>query len=155
MNSKKVHVAFLIKESYVAMIKNSHNTSLFKHAYARVNGKKKDIMRDGDLSCAYYASSLLTLFQLTKTPHATVKSTLTDMQTCGWYTIQRPKVGCVLVWGEKFFAESGETHPHIGFYIGKNQAVSNSSRKKCVSIHSYKEYGGRPLIAMYWHPILD
>lgn len=155
MPAKKEHVQFLPKESYVAMIKNCTGSSLFRNLYAKVNGRKKDIMRDGDLSCAYFVSSILTLFQLIKTPHATVKSTLNDMQKCGWYTIQRPKVGCVLVWDEKFFAKSGETHPHIGFYIGKGQALSNSSKKKCVSMHPYKTCDGRPLIAIYWHSTLD
>jgi hypothetical protein len=145
----------LFKDTYVAMIKNSVHTSMFKNFFIRRKGKKTDILRDGDLSCASFVSSVLTLFNLIETPHATVRGTLYDMKKSGWYEIKRPKIGCILMWDKKYYEKSGEAHAHIGFYIGNATAVSNSSKKKTPTTHSYKMQDGRPLTGMYWHPKLD
>ncbi len=148
-------IEFILKETYLSVIKNSTNSKMFRNAYAKVNGKKKDILRNGDLSCAYYVSSILTIFKLIKTPHTTVQSTIKDMQKNGWYEIKRPRNGCVLLWGEKYFKKSDETHSHIGFYIGKQKAISNSSNKGVPTIHTYKKHNGRILEKIFWHSNLD
>jgi hypothetical protein len=50
-------------------------------------------------------------------------------------------------------------HKHIGFYIGKGIAVSNSSKKKVVAKHDW-EFSSttakqlRPIEAIYWLPLL-
>jgi hypothetical protein len=50
---------YLPKESLFALIDASTGSKLFRHAYATVNGKKKDITEGGKLSCAFYVSTLL------------------------------------------------------------------------------------------------
>lgn len=129
MSTKKASkkVTPLIFDTYLAVIKNSVGSKLFRNFYARVNGKKMDIMRGGELSCAFYLSSVLSLFKLIKAVHGTVDSTVRDLQELGWKIIRKPKIGGVLVW-DKVIYKNGETHKHLGIYIGHNQAISNSSK---------------------------
>lgn len=144
-----------MKDTYLAVIRNSLGSGMFKQLFMRLNGKKTDIMRNGDLSCAYYTSAILALFGLIKEVHATVDSTIADMKRNGWVEIQQPKVGCVLVWQETHFEKSGEMHKHIGFYVGKGRAISNSDKKRVIADHPYRIYNGRGLAQMLWHPNLD
>lgn len=114
----------LMSDSYLAVINNSIGSKLFRNFYARVDGRKVDIMRNGELSCAFYVSSILSLFKLIKSVHGTVESTIEDLRHSGWRVTKQPKVGSVVVWGQAIFG-----HRHIGFYIGNGYAVSNSSRR--------------------------
>ncbi len=54
----------LPKESYLAMIKNSVGTNMFRNLYATSGGEVQDIVREGELSCAYFVSSILYIFKL-------------------------------------------------------------------------------------------
>jgi hypothetical protein len=152
--SQKPKVEMLLKESYLSAIKNSVGTKMFREYFAKINGKKKEVLDKGDKSCAVYVSSVLLLFGLVKNVQLTVHRTLKEMQKNGWIEIKRPKVGSVLLWEEK---EYGKNNPrkHIGFYIGKEKAISNSSKKGSPSIHSYKQHDGRKLEKVFWHPKLD
>ena len=129
MTSKKpLDVKVILKESYIKAIMNSVGSNLFRNLFASVNGKKKDILEDGALSCAAYVSSILYLFKLIADTHATVKGTVADLVKSGWTKTKKPREGAVLVWEAKEFGNSG-AHKHIGFYIGKNKAISNSFKK--------------------------
>ncbi len=152
--SKKSKVEILLKESYLAMIKNSVGTKMFQEYFAKVNGKKEEVLHKGDRSCAIYVSSILLLFRLIKNTQLTVHRTLKDMQKSGWVEIKRPKVGCILLWEEKEYGK-GNPRKHIGFYIGKNKAISNSSKKGSPTIHSYKKHDGRKLEKVFWNSKLD
>jgi len=70
MNKQSVNP--IIFDSYMAMIKNSVGTKMFRSFFAYVDGQRVDVMNDGDLSCAYYTSCILTIFNLLKHRHATV-----------------------------------------------------------------------------------
>ncbi len=148
-----------LKESYIKAIKNSVGSDLFRNLYAYVNGKKKDILGDGTLSCAAFASSILYLFKLTAGIHATVKGTAADLESSGWTKIKKPREGAVLVWEAKKFG-SGETHGHIGFYIEKNKAISNSLNKRHPILHHWtiESKNGRPvrkIKQIFWNKKLD
>ena len=54
----------LLKDSYLAMVRNSLGAKLFRNLYAEVKGKEQDILRNGDLSCAFYVAMLLHQFPL-------------------------------------------------------------------------------------------
>ncbi len=135
-------------------------SNLFRNAFFRIQGKKEDVLRDGDLSCAVYASSLLRLMNLIPETHTTAKGTLEDMEKAGWHRIKKPKIGSVLVWQAKTFKKSGETHGHIGFFIGNAKAISNNSKKRHPAVHHWL-YGmkqGRPkrkIEATYRHKNLE
>ncbi len=135
-------------ESYLAVIKNSVETKMFRNFYAKVNGKKRDIVREGELSCALFVSSLLTMFGLIQRIHGTVDGTVFDLEKSGWKKVPSPKPGDVLVWEARL--QGKEIHKHIGFSIGRDQAVSNSS-KKGVPVQHHWLFGRihRKVIAIY------
>lgn len=156
MKHKKIEP--LVFDTYIAVIKNSVGVKIWRNFYAEIDGAKQDIMRDGDLSCAFFVSSVLTLFGLIKRIHGTVDGTLIDMRVSAWRHIREPKVGSVLVW-EYARDDGGDAHKHIGFYIGDNRAISNSSKLKAPTVHhwTFGIKNGRPkrrVEAIFWHPKL-
>ena len=165
MTSKKENLEItplLCCKNYTAVIKNSAGSRMFRHIYAKVNGKEKDLLRNGDLSCAFFASTILYWFQLIKKPHATVSGTIKDMEKSGWREIKNPRPGSVLIWEPKEFDEGGvkASYLHMGFYIGNNKAVSNSTKIGMPKIHHWT-YGAkkgnpaRKIEAVFWHKKLE
>ncbi len=148
---KKLKVKPLLKETYLQMIKNSLGSKSFRNVYAIVNNKKTDITKNGDSSCALFVSSILVIFKLIKEMHVTVNGTIKDMRENGWQEIKKPKEGCILVWKEK---ETGEKHKHIGFYIGDNKAISNSSKRGYPTKHNWAKYDNRAVEFIFWNPKL-
>lgn len=141
-------------ETYLATIKNSQGTKLFKNFYAKVNGKETDITKNGILSCAFYASNILHMSKLINSPHVTVSGTIADLEKHGWQKIKRPKIGSVLVW-EAIMDRDGNPHRHIGFYIGHDQAISNNSKKGYPVAHHWtfgnkKNKPVRKVENIYW-----
>jgi hypothetical protein len=140
MASKKVpNVRIILNESYIKTIKNSLGSNLFRNLYAHIDGKKIDILRNGNLSCANFVSTILHRFKLIKDIHATVEGTIKDLERSGWQKIKKPKPGAILIWEARKFG-SNNTHKHIGFYIGKNKAIStssNSSKKGQPTLHHW------------------
>ncbi len=136
-------------ESYLKMIKNSVGTKMFRNLYLRADGKKNDATHDGILSCSYFVSNVLLIWGLIKEGHANVESTINDMLKNGWVEISNDKIkpGDVIVWEKK------KRHLHIGFYIGKNKAVSNREEKKFPIMHSWDYNGKRKIIAAYRCPL--
>ena len=123
---------------------------MFRSLYAEVNGKEKDILENGKLSCAIFVSSILYVFKMIKDPHATVDKTIDDMITLGWYEIEKPKPGAILKW------EKQEGHYHIGFYVGGNMAISNDSKDTGFPHkHHYTYNDTRKIEKIYWHKELN
>ena len=157
---KKQKVIPILFDTYIAVIKNSVGSKMFRNFYAKVDGKKTDIMKNGDLSCAWFVSSLLYLFKLIKDAHATVNGTIKDLQQSGWKKIKKPKIGSVIVW-EKIDFGNKDLHKHIGFYIGNNKAISTSNSKKGQPIIHHWTYGikrnkpVRKVKAIFWHKKLN
>lgn len=154
MASQKQKVTPLLRDTYFAMIKNSVGTKLFRNCFALVNGKKVDVMKNGDLSCALFVSSLLSILNLTQAPHGTIESTIKDMEQSGWKPVKKLVPGSIIVWEEK------KEHKHIGFYIGNDKAISNSSKRKSPATHhfTYGVKNGKPvrnIEAIYWHKKLN
>ena len=109
---------------------------MFRHLYVLENKQKKDILKNGELSCAYYVSSILKIFDLISQPHTTVKSTIKDMCKSGWQPIKKLKPGNVLVWQDRKFRD-GTIHQHLGFYLGQGKAISHRYEKKMPTIHHF------------------
>lgn len=145
----------ILKDSYLAFIKNSVSSKSFQNFYAKVGGRKKDILETGNFSCSFFVSSVLLIFDLIEKRHMTVRGTIADLEDNGWFEIKKPKKGSVLIWKQ----EKG--HSHIGFFIGANQAISNSSRKQTPQVHhltfgkNKKGQPNRPIIKILWHNKLD
>ncbi|MFZ2151237.1 MAG: NlpC/P60 family protein [Candidatus Absconditicoccaceae bacterium] len=140
----------LLQQSYISMIKNSIGTNMFKNNFFESNGKKVDIVKNGSDSCAYFVSSVLKIFGLIKNIHATVDGTIKDIVKYGWkeYKGKEIPLGAILVWEVK------NGHKHIGFYVGNNKAISNSSNKKEIAKHSLDYNSKRNIEKIYVNSIL-
>ena len=160
MNSRKESdVKILWGESYFKAIKNGAGSNLFRNLYALVDGKRKDILENGALSCAAFVSSILYLFKLISDTHATVQGTVADLKKSGWTKIKKPREGAVLVWKPQDFG-SGEAHKHIGFYIGNGRAISNFYKKRQPILHhwTFGTKNGRPvrkIEQIFWNKKLN
>ncbi len=146
-------------ETYIAVIRNSIGTNLFRNFYAKIDGKKIDITKNGIFSCAFFVSSILLLFKLIRKIHGTVKETVRDFKKSNWKRIKKPKVGSILVWEAIDFGK-GDFHKHIGFYIGSNKAISNSSKLRKPVIHHWtfgtkNKRPKRKIEAIYWNKKLN
>jgi len=150
MNPKKIE--FILFDTYTATIKKSVGSKMFQNIYALVDGEKKDVAENGTFSCANFASSILVMFGLIKKRHATVKSTILDIETSGWKKVDEPKIGAVIIWGpwEK------SDRDHIGFYIGDEKAISTESKDGGAPREHHWTYNDkRPVKAIYWHKTLE
>ena len=136
------------KKSLFVLIKNSLGTKLFRSVYFFIDNKSKDIYKKGKLSCAFYVSTILKIIGLVKDIHATVQGLIKDMENSGWYKTNYLKKGAIIIWDKN---KAG--HLHVGFYLGNNKAVSNSSLKRTPTIHLLN-YQGRKIIDIYFHDAL-
>lgn len=156
-------VVLLPKESYLAMIRNSVGTNLFRNLYALVNGEKQDIVKDGVRSCSLFVSSILNQFHLIESavaPHATIAGLERNMKKSGWQVTDTPKPGDIIVWEPILQHTDGKEHAHVGFFIGNNDVISNSDQKKAPVKH-HMTFGTRPngsparaIIVIYTHDFL-
>ncbi len=135
----------LRRESYLAMIQNAVGANTYRTLYLREGDGVRDILEDGNLSCAYFVSSILMHFKLIESPHATVAGTVRDLEAHGWQKAGAPEPGDVLVWEAQEQGTSGR-HTHIGFSLGGEQAVSNSTTERVPQQHhfTYGEKDGAP-----------
>lgn len=160
MNSKKVpDVKIILYDSYLQAIKNSVGSNLFRNLYAHVDGKRKDVLKNGILSCATFVSSILYLHKLIADTHATVNGTVKDLHKSGWREITTPKKGTVLLWEAVKFKD-GSFHKHIGFYVNNSKAISNNTRKHRPASHhwTFGVRSGKPVRKVekiFWHKRLE
>jgi hypothetical protein len=115
-----------------------------------------DILRDGVRSCAFFVSSVLKMYDLVRSQHATVSGLVADLEASGWKRIETPRVGSIIHW-DPLLDPHGEPREHLGFYVGDDQAVSNSSRTRTPQLHHYTYGTERPatIRAIYWREGLD
>jgi len=142
----------LIKKTFLKLIRNSVGTRMFRNFYLGQQGEIFDATKNGELSCAFYVSSLLVIFQLIKNVHGTVEDTRKDLEASGWTEVNQPALGSVIIWGP---AKDQGLNEHIGFYIGRGKAISNSSTKKKIVEHDLTYDNTRKIIAIYSNPILS
>lgn len=154
---------FLLLKNYLAVAKASVGSNLFRKLYYEVHGitpswlashfgkerKKRivEILRDGNLSCAFFISAILKIFSLIPEIHTTVRGTLEDLKHSGWREIKRPRPGSIIVWGSEK-SKNGGVHKHIGIYLGDGKVISNRDFKKSPKIDRW-DY--RPVEKILWH----
>ena len=150
------------------MIENSAKGEnwMFRNFYVETDGKGSDALDNGHLSCAAFASSILYLFNSVLEflggskwigfTHANTSSTEKDMLAHGWQEIKELKPGAVLIWENKLAEDDNREYPHIGFYVGNDEAISNDSRGTGFPLkHHYTYNGTRKIEKIYWHSQLD
>jgi hypothetical protein len=147
----------MILDSYIAVIRNSIGTNMFRNFYAIVDGRKVDIMKDGGLSSALYVSSVLTIFKFISGVHGTIDSTVKDLEKSGWIEIGETKVGSVIVWEAAPFNRHGihKDQRHIGFYVGNNEAISNNADVRTPQKHHFLFGSKRNIEKIFWNPKFD
>ena len=143
----------LLYDSYLKMIRNSVGTKMFRNLYLREGKKKIDATEDGELSCAFFVSNLLLIWGLISEGHATIRSTIRDMQKNGWKKISEKEIrpGDIILWEDKKFRK-GNHHSHIGFYVGKEETISHSDGVKAISAHHWTYNDKRKITAIYRYP---
>ena len=146
---------FLFFKNYITVIKNSIGSNIFRNLSFKIKGKNVDVLENGNLSCAFFVSSILYLFDLIEELHTTVSWTVRDMKGQGWKKIKKLIPGSILIWEEVIFKD-GNNHKHMGFYVGKGRAISNRYEFKTPRIHhwTFGTKNGKPkrkVEAIYWH----
>lgn len=138
---------FLLLKNYLTVARASVGSPMFRKLYYEIGERETEVLRDGDLSCAVFVSTILKIFSLVPKIHTTVKWTVAGMKRAGWQPIKKPRPGAVIVYGPKKF-KSGETHKHVGIYVGNGKAVSNSSKNRSPKIHKWNY---RPVEEILWN----
>ena len=157
--TRKQKIQLLLKDSYLKMIKNSVGSLVFKTRYGKINDVKKDLLKSGNyrICCGFFVSSILLIFKLIKEPHLTVNGVEADLEKSNWKKIIKPKIGSILIWEKGKNGEFGNNPTrHIGFYIGKNKAISTHHKTGKPFIHNYK-FGkhNRKIEKILWHDKLN
>lgn len=137
-------------KTYLQFIRNSVGTEMFRNFYIQTSdGNEMDALDDGSNSCAFYVSSVLTLFGKHSGMHGTVKSTVADLQKSGWQAVSEKdmRAGDVLLWNAIEIDDAW--YEHVGFYIGDGRAVSTSWTEKRVVEHDLYFDGGRTLDGVF------
>lgn len=153
LNKEERGLKFLLKDSYLKTIENSVGSRIFQNLYFKQGTKKIDVLQNGNLSCAVFVSSILRNFYLIKDCHTTVIGTVRDLERSGWRKVSKPKIGGVIVWGEN--NGPAGLHKHIGFYIGRNLVISNSSKNKVPKKHHWTFNGKRKVEMILWNNKLE
>ena len=140
-----------LPDSYLKIILNSQGVHFWRNFYIKKGDRKEDILENGDLSCAFFVSTILLIFGLIDKVHFTVEGTFKAMKQKGWREIKKLKPGSVLIW------EKQKGHKHIGFFIGKNSTISNLAKSKTPQRHHLtfcKTKKGQPIRKIekiLWH----
>ncbi len=137
----------LIHKTYLAVIRGSVGSTMFRECYFKIDGKNVEVLENGNLACAFYLTSILKMFDLVKELHTTVTAAENDLIRSGWRDIKRPRIGCVIVYAPRAFP-SGRSHRHLGFYIGKGIGVNNNATKATPHREAW-DY--RPVERLLWH----
>ncbi|MCK5059564.1 MAG: hypothetical protein KAR00_00230 [Candidatus Pacebacteria bacterium] len=140
------------KETYLKAIENSAGSRQYNSLYVRFknSGKTKDILENGEYSCAVFVSSLLFLAGIIDKQRATVESLKKFCERSNnWKQINNDKVqaGDVIFWEKKKYKEETE-HSHAGFALNGKEAVSTFYKEKKVIKHSIYE---RDVDVVYRH----
>jgi hypothetical protein len=154
MKNKKMKVKPLFLKTLLSVVQKSVGTKMFQTIWAEVGGAKKDITEGGNISCAFYVSGVLAMFDLIDRVHATVSGTIKAMEETGWKKTKVLAPGVVIMWGP---AQDGNfNNNHLGFCLDETTAISNIWQKKVPMKHhitfgSAKSKNYRPILAIYTH----
>ena len=135
--------SILYKESYLKMIENSVDSKLFNSIMVNEGGRVYDLFGDGEFSCAYFVSGILTLSGLIPKVRATVKNLRAELiENENFVQVDEEQIqpGDIIFWSEFEFPD-GSRNSHVGFYIEDGLAVSTSYLNKKVIQHHYKKFG--------------
>lgn len=127
-------------QTYLAMIRNSIGSLLWRNLFiTKADEKQIDILQDGNISCAYYVSSILKQFGYCGAIFTNVLSLEKHLIEYGRIRKEVFREDIIIPWSviireekkwsekEDIYGNSIKSHYHIGFYIGSGRAISNMS----------------------------
>ncbi len=128
---------------YLEHIRSSIGSDKYKNHFIIKDGNLFDALQDGKFSCAKFVSEVLKEFKMIEKTHAKVKSAHKDMIAFGWHETELKDIrrGDVIIW-----ERNQKGNLHIGFYIGKYRAISNSTAKRVIWKHHYRYRGKRKIV---------
>jgi len=139
------HLTKLTAKNYISFIISLPGAAMWQHLYViNEQGDEIDVTGNGDKSCAYMVSSVLCIFQVIDKPHATIKTTLEEMEKAGWKKVDKPTKGAVVHWKD-----------HIGFYLSDDFVISSSSLTKVIERHGLIMRDGLEPLDYFTHPELS
>lgn len=134
------NIEILRRETYIKAIENSIGTRLFNSLFVRYKdtGVIKDILNDGEYSCAFFVSGLLSLTQMISKTSSTVDTLKKDIESDeSWKKVEQEDIQPGdIVFYKKMKFEDGSENAHVGFVLNSNEAVSTDYKNKCVARHS-------------------
>lgn len=141
-------------DTYVNMARNSIGTEMFRSYFSEYDGELKDGLNNGELSCAFFVSSVLKIWSAIDKPHATVAGTVQAMADIGWQPAslqEMPEDGDVLIYEPIVIVLNTKPNAHMAIYIGNEEAVSTNWKIGSVVRHNwqFKDSGGRKITAIY------
>ncbi|MCB9809521.1 hypothetical protein H6771_00910 [Candidatus Peribacteria bacterium] len=141
----------LQQQNYLAAIRNSLGSRQYQDVWLENDTQCVNVTEAGIISCAWYASSLLVLHGVLQSVHGTVEGTEWELrERCDLlpapYSALQP--GDILLWEAVHFPNGGR-HAHIGFFVGEEQAISNSARTRVPALHHWTYEGTRAITAVY------
>ena len=123
-------------ESYLAVVPQlGGNRTCSARSSCAGDGELFDALHNGGRSCAFYVSSILTIFKKIGSFHNMVHSTRQDLKQSGWQEVDvnrqmpRRRAGLGRRTTRRWQAA------HIGFAIGDEQAVSTSYETGTPIVH--------------------
>ena len=133
------NIEILWKETYLKAIENSVGSTQYRSFFVRYkdSGEVKDILEDGNLSCACFVTSVLFLCHMIDEPRATVKSLKKFVNESGDWTevaLADAALGDLVFYKERMY-EDGEKHAHAGFVSTNGDAISTSYQARAVVRH--------------------
>ncbi len=161
-NAKKVKVEPLILESYLSLARASAGSKMFRRYYAKVNGQKMEVLRDGRLSCAFHISAILKTFSLIGEVQITIHRLIDELLRSGWRPVKKSRPGAVIIWKEKLASQKrmkkdaavySSKVKHAGIDVGQGRAVHNDGDAKRTPVLSKITY--RPVEIIFWNKKLD
>mgnify|MGYP001591356002 CR=1 FL=1 len=144
------NIEILKKETYLKVIENSVNSKIFNSLFIQFkdSGEVKDIMNDGEYSCAFFVSSILFLIGVLNKHVATVQSLRKLIEEDNkWKRVEVVQIeaGDVVFW-DKIKYEDGSENAHVGFVLNKEEAISTDYKQKMILQH---KIGERPITDIY------
>ena len=134
---------------YIKAIQDSVNSKDYKNFFICRTNEKVDVLKNGQLSCAFFVSSILKRFNLIDHAYCTVQTTIKKLKA-QWREIDLKdiQVGDIILWDKKKQGDTG-SHFHLGFYVGNGKAISNSWYKKSPRKHAYNYNGRRKILKIF------
>jgi hypothetical protein len=158
--NRKTHIKrWLRRRTLIYIANNSVGSKMWAKSFILDSDDKvHDLYEDGNLSCAYHVSTTLKMCELWKDQAVGNVGSLVDkLPQNGWYQIDSPRPGAIIVYGRNLLHRAWATM-HIGIIVGEDEVISNGSndshiiRRHPINYTKLKSGQWREIEGYWWHP---